>query len=339
MGPGTSGGEWMSVGESTRSCHPVSCLKKIAAWLLSCASLAPMSLLELENVDKRYGRLHALKSLSCTMPPGAFGLLGANGAGKSTLLKVLLGLLPFTGEARVFGLDVRRQAALVRARIGYMPEGDCFLGALSAIDFCAYGGELAGLPRSEALARAHAMLEFCGLGDKRYQRIGGYSTGMKQRVKLAQALVHDPELLILDEPTNGLDPAGRQEMLALIRSLRTRRDCSILLSSHILPDVESVCEQVILLDQGELRFSGSIAALTETEAENTLEVRVHQGSEKLAAALVRRGAEVEPHGALLLVRKATAPDIFALAEAEGLQVRHLMPRRLTLETAVLQLLQ
>jgi ABC-2 type transport system ATP-binding protein len=298
------------------------------------------ALFELGGVQKWYGSYHALKSLDLVAEGQSFGLLGPNGAGKSTLLKVLLGLVPFTGEARVFGLDVRRQTAAIRDRIGYMPERDNFLAGLSAVEYCVYAGELAGLPRGEAMARAHTVLEFCGLGDKRYQKIDGYSTGMKQRVKLAQALVHDPELLFLDEPTNGLDPAGREEMLALIQSLPARRGCSLILSTHLLPDVEQVCQEVILLHQGELQYHGTIADLTRAagpDDKDVLEVRVKEGGERLSAALRARGARVEEEGAFLLVRGASAETIFELAEAAQLQVRHLQPRRLTLESAFLHL--
>jgi ABC-2 type transport system ATP-binding protein len=294
-------------------------------------------LLDLDNVSKRYGSYQALRALSFSVPGGTFGLLGPNGAGKSTLLKVLLGLLPFEGTARVFGLDARTEARRIRAKVGYMPERDNHLLGINAVEYCAYGAELSGLPRAEAMSRAHAVLEFAGLGDKRYQKIDGYSTGMKQRVKLAQALVHDPELLLLDEPTNGLDPGGRDEMLALIRSLPERRGCAILLSSHLLPDVEYVCERAILLHQGEVYYAGTIEALRRADAEETYDVRVKAGEERLAEALRRRGCRVEREGALLAVRLPDGqrdPDlIFQTAEAEGLQVRHLAPRRLTLEAA------
>jgi ABC-2 type transport system ATP-binding protein len=307
------------------------------------------ALFELSGVAKWYGPYQALKGLDLVAEGKSFGLLGPNGAGKSTLLKVLLGLIPFTGEARVFGLDVRRQTAAIRDRIGYMPERDNFLAGVSAVEYCVYAGELAGLPPSEAMARAHAVLEFCGLGDKRYQKLEGYSTGMKQRVKLAQALVHDPELLFLDEPTNGLDPAGREEMLALIQSLPARRGCALILSTHLLHDVEEVCEEAILLHQGELQYHGTIADLTrvteggesgepgESGHRDVLEVRVKEGGERLVAALRARGARVEEEGAFLIVRGAGAETIFELAEAAQLQVRHLQPRRLTLESAFLHL--
>jgi ABC-2 type transport system ATP-binding protein len=296
-------------------------------------------LFHLENLHKYYGQFHALRGLSFTVAGGAFGLLGPNGAGKSTLIKVLLGLLPFEGHARVFGLDVRRSAAQIRDRVGYMPERDNYLAGMNAVEYCCYAGQLSGLPRAEAMARAHTILEFCGLGDKRYQKIDGYSTGMKQRVKLAQALVHDPELLLLDEPTNGLDPTGREEMLGLIHSLPERRGCAILLSSHVLPDVERVCERAILLHQGELMYSGTIEELRTRETAETLEVRVKSGSEKLAEALRTRGCGVEEDGVHLLVKGGSPEMVFEAAEQAGLQVRHLQPRRLTLEAAFIRVVK
>jgi ABC-2 type transport system ATP-binding protein len=293
-------------------------------------------LIELTDLHKRYGRYHALRGLTLTVAPGSIGLLGPNGAGKSTLLKVLLGLLPFEGAATVLGFDVRHAPAALRARVGYMPERDCHIPGLSAVELCTYAAELSGLPAAAAMQRAHAVLEFVGLGDKRYQKVDGYSTGMKQRAKLAQALVHDPKLLYLDEPTNGLDPAGRQEMLELVRGLPARTGCSVVLSSHLLPDVETVCEQAILLDQGSVLYAGTIEALRSGGQKDVWEVRVKSDDEKLARALETRGCTVEREGALLLVH-VTQPRptelIFAAAAAEGLQVRHLAPRRLTLESA------
>jgi len=304
------------------------------------------TLLEFSDVHKRYGAHHALRGLSLSVPAGTVGLLGPNGAGKSTLMKVLLGLLPFDGNAAVLGHDVRTHASQIRARVGYMPERDCHLVGMSAVELCGYAAELSGLPPSEAMQRAHMVLEFVGLGDKRYQRIDGYSTGMKQRVKLAQALVHDPELLLLDEPTNGLDPAGRDEMLDLIRSLPERRGCAILLSSHLLPDVELVCERAILLHEGKIVYSGTIEALRKEGQKDVYELRVRDGEYRLQKALEHKRLRVEREGLMLVVHvqnnvlrahniAESHPTelLFAVAAEEGVQVRHLAPRKLTLENA------
>jgi len=295
-------------------------------------------LLEFADVHKRYAHRHALRGLSLTMPAGTIGLLGPNGAGKSTLMKVLLGLLPFEGAATVLGHDVRSEAARIRAGVGYMPERDCHLLGMSAVELCGYAGELSGLPPNESLQRAHLVLEFVGLGDKRYQRVDGYSTGQKQRVKLAQALVHDPKLLLLDEPTNGLDPAGRDDMLALIGSLPTRTGCSIVLSSHLLHEVERVCERAILMHEGRVVYSGTIEALRREGQKDVYEVRVKDGEERMVAALEKRGLRVEREGPLLVVQMSgddarPTETLFAIADAEALQVRHLAPRKLTLESA------
>jgi ABC-2 type transport system ATP-binding protein len=295
-------------------------------------------LLQFADLHKRYGAYHALKGITLSQPVGAIGLLGPNGAGKSTLLKVMLGLLPFEGSAAVLGFDVKSDARKLRAKVGYMPERDCYLPGMNAVEFCTYAAELSGLPANEAMQRAQVVLEFVGLGDKRYQKIDGYSTGMKQRVKLAQALVHDPRLLLLDEPTNGLDPDGREEMLALIESLPGRTGCAILLSSHLLHDVERVCQRAILLHEGAIVYSGTIEELRKEGQKDIYEVRVKVDEDKLKRALEARGCRVEDDGGMLAVRvpetEAKPTDfIFAVAAAEGLQVRHLQPRKLTLESA------
>ena len=307
---------------------------------------AATTLLDFSDVHKRYGAHHALRGLSLSVPSGTVGLLGPNGAGKSTLMKVLLGLLPFEGNAAVLGHDVRAQPSQIRARVGYMPERDCHLVGMTAVELCGYAGELSGLPASVAMQRAHMVLEFVGLGDKRYQRIDGYSTGQKQRVKLAQALVHDPKLLLLDEPTNGLDPQGRDEMLTLVKSLPARTGCSIVLSSHLLHDVEKVCERAILLHEGKIVYSGTIEALRKEGQKDVYEVRVKEDEDRLQSALEKRGLRVEREGLMLVVHvhnnvlqahniAESHPTelLFAVAAEEKLQVRHLAPRKLTLESA------
>jgi ABC-2 type transport system ATP-binding protein len=301
-------------------------------------------ILQVDELNKHYGRYHALRNVSLKLEGEArsIGLLGPNGAGKSTLLKVLLGLLPFEGAVSVLGIDVKRTPFQVRAQIGYMPERDCHLPGMNAVELCSYGAELSGLPRAEAMERAHAVLDFVSFADKRYQAVDGYSTGMKQKVKLAQALVHDPKLVLLDEPTNGLDPSGREEMLQLVRSLPSRSGCSVMLSSHLLPDVEQVCDQAILLHQGEVLFSGEIDQLRRQGQEDVYEVRVKSEDEKLFSALTARGCKVERDGAMLAVRLPVGADaqlIFETAADEKLQVRHLTPRRLTLESAFMKAIE
>ena len=299
-------------------------------------------LIALDGVKKRYDRVEALRGLTAEIDGRIIGLLGPNGAGKSTLLKLLLGILPFEGSARVLGLDPRTDAFRIRDRVGYMPESDCHLADMNAVELCVYAAELSGLPRAEAMQRAHAALFYANLEDKRYLKVEGYSTGMKQRVKLAQALVHDPELLFLDEPTNGLDPIGREEMLDLIAELPGRRRCSIVLSTHLLPDVERLCDQVVVMHEGRLVFSGTVDQLRGAAHASRYEVRLKEGAARLTERLTKAGCQVEPDGderdALLVTVPAGQGTALLFREAReaNVQLRHLAPERATLEEAFLQ---
>jgi ABC-2 type transport system ATP-binding protein len=305
-------------------------------------------LVELTEVKKRYGRLEALRGLTGGIDGERIGLLGPNGAGKSTLIKLLLGLTPFEGEARVLGRSARREPFAIRDRVGYMPETESHLAAMTAVELCVYASELSGLPRGAALQRAHAALYHVGLEDKRYLKVETYSTGLKQRVKLAQALVHDPELLFLDEPTNGLDPAGRDEMLDLVARLPEQRGARVLLSTHLLPDVERVCDRVVVMSEGRLVFVGSVDELRGADRRR-FEVRVKDGVDRLAERLRAVGLTVElmaeSHvglGPALSVRLGDGQDtgvVFDAAAAAGVQVRHLAPQRATLEEAFLRAVQ
>src|SRR6188768_1458627 len=220
---------------------------------------------QLDRVSVSYGTNAALRDVSVAFPKGAVGLLGPNGAGKSTMLKALLGFIPPTsGRLEVLGLNVAEQPLAVRARLGYMPENDGHIPGMNAVTFVAYCAQLAGLPKADAMQRAHEVLYYVGLGEARYRNVETYSTGMKQRIKLAQAIVHDPDLLFLDEPTNGMDPKGRDEMLALIHDLAHNKNVNLILSSHLLPDVEYTCDHVIVLDKGTVATYGPIAALKGT---------------------------------------------------------------------------
>jgi ABC-2 type transport system ATP-binding protein len=296
-------------------------------------------LIALEAVKKRYDRVEALRGLTANIDGRIIGLLGPNGAGKSTLLKALLGILPFEGRARVLDLDPRTDAFRIRDRVGYMPESDCHLPDMNAVELCAYAAELSGLPRAEAMQRAHAALFYANLEDKRYLKVEGYSTGMKQRVKLAQALVHDPELLFLDEPTNGLDPVGREEMLDLIAELPGRRRCAIVLSTHLLPDVERLCDQVIVMHEGRLVFAGTVDTLRGAASTSRYEVRVKEGDDRLAERLARAGCQVDRAGEGLLVTLGAGMStdlLFREAREATVQIRHLAPQRPTLEEGFLQ---
>src|SRR5205807_1984382 len=198
-------------------------------------------------------------------PEGCVGLLGPNGAGKTTLIKTLLGFIkPARGGGSVLGLNVASQGLKIRQRIGLMPEIDCHIPGMNAVTFVAYAGELSGMPGSQAMRRAHETLEYCGLGEARYRNVETYSTGMKQRVKLAQAMVHGPKLLFLDEPTNGLDPAGRDDMLGLIRDISHAKGVNVIVSSHLLPDIERTCDHVIVMRQGRVATEGAVEQLRRT---------------------------------------------------------------------------
>jgi ABC-2 type transport system ATP-binding protein len=291
----------------------------------------------LESVTASYGANVALRDVTTAFAAGAVGLLGPNGAGKSTLLKALLGfIVPDLGRMRVLGLDVAVSPLEIRARIGYMPESDAHIPGMNAVSFVAYCGELSGLPRSDAMQRAHEVLFYVGLGEARYRNLETYSTGMKQRIKLAQALVHDPDLLFLDEPTNGMDPKGRDEMLELILDLAHNKGVNLILSSHLLPDVEYTCDHVVVIDRGRIAAAGPIAALKQSRG-RVYELRV-KTPDTLEAFVGRlQAAGLECHETDEDVMRVFVPGdggaraLFALAAAERVQVRHLRPSVATLE--------
>ena len=259
-----------------------------------------VALITTEVLTKKYGQLTAVSELTLDIDPGVVGLIGANGAGKSTLIKMVLGLLPPTsGTASVLDLDVATNGAEIRERVGYMPEHDCLPPDVSATEFVVHMARMSGLIRTAARERTADTLRHVGLYEERYRPIGGYSTGMKQRVKLAQALVHDPELVLLDEPTNGLDPAGRDDMLGLIRSIGTEFGISVLVASHLLGELERVCDHVVVIDAGQLLRSSSTAAIT--GASQLIAVEVSERTGELAAALRAAGLGVAPVGRLLEV--------------------------------------
>jgi ABC-2 type transport system ATP-binding protein len=259
-----------------------------------------MPLVSTDSLTKRYGQVTAVSELSLEIEPGVIGLIGANGAGKSTLIKMVLGLLPATsGRASVLDLDVATQGAAIRERVGYMPEHDCLPPDVSATEFVVHMARMSGLPRTAARERAADTLRHVGLYEERYRPIGGYSTGMKQRVKLAQALAHDPQLVLLDEPTNGLDPAGREEMLGLIRKIGAEFGISVLVASHLLGELERICDHVIVIDAGRLLRSSSTADVT--SASSLLAVEVTDRSDELAALLRDAGVGVTSAGAVLQV--------------------------------------
>jgi ABC-2 type transport system ATP-binding protein len=292
-------------------------------------------IVQLADVSVAYVRQYALRDVSADFPAGAVGLLGPNGAGKSTLIRALLGFIqPDRGQMKVFGLDVARAPLEIRGRTGYMPETDGHIPGMNAVSYVAYCGQLAGLPAVDAMQRAHEVLYYVGLGEARYRNLETYSTGMKQRIKLAQALVHDPDLLFLDEPTNGMDPKGRDEMLALIRDLAHEKQVNLILSSHLLPDVEYACDHVVVLDKGRVAAQGPIRELKGPRG-RVYELRVKGEVDPFVEVL--RAAGIECHATDEDVMRVFAPDsagpqsLFALAARSKVQVRHLRPSVPTLE--------
>ena len=289
----------------------------------------------LDHVGVRYGSQWALSDVSAAFPEGAVGLLGPNGAGKSTMIKALLGFVhPTQGQMKVLDLDVRHSPLTIRSRIGYMPESDAHIPGMNAVSFVAYCGQLAGLPHADAMQRAHEVLYYVGLGEARYRNIETYSTGMKQRIKLAQALVHDPDLLFLDEPTNGMDPKGRDEMLELVRDIAHNKGMNLILSSHLLPDVEYTCDHVVVMDKGQVATAGPIDAL-KGHGGRVFEVRVKGERDLFIEAL--RVAGLECHASEEDLMRVFVPDdrgaqfLFRLAAEQRVQVRHLRPSVPTLE--------
>ena len=301
----------------------------------AAGAAAPDYAVHLDNVTVIYGKNQALKGVSARFARGAVGLLGPNGAGKSTMLKALLGFIkPASGHMTVLGLDVAKHPLEIRARIGYMPESDSHIPGMNAVSFVAYCGQLAGLPPVDSMQRAHEVLYYVGLGEARYRNVETYSTGMKQRIKLAQALVHDPDLLFLDEPTNGMDPKGRDEMLELVRDLGHNKGVSLILSSHLLPDVEYTCDHVIVMDKGQIATQGPIEEL-KGPAGRVFELRI-KGNLPAFIDLLRENG-MDCHNTDEDVMRVFVPagrdqrEIFALAATHGAQIRHLRPSIPTLE--------
>ncbi|MFF4773149.1 ABC transporter ATP-binding protein [Microtetraspora fusca] len=273
-----------------------------------------MTILATEGLTKRFPRVTALDRLSITVGTGVTGLVGANGAGKSTLIKILLGLLPATsGRAEVLGMDAATRGPEIRRVVGYMPEHECLPPDVSATEFVVHMAQMSGLPRTAARERAADILRHVGLHEERYRPIGGYSTGMRQRVKLAQALVHDPRLVFLDEPTNGLDPQGRDDMLALIRRVGTEFGISVLVTSHLLGELERVCDHVIVIDGGTLLRSSAIGEFT--QATQAIAVEVEEGLEPLAARLAELGEAVAVQGRVLTVQVRSESTFDAVRDA------------------------
>ncbi len=293
-------------------------------------------LIGLDDLKVSYGSFLALRGLTLSMEGGSVGLLGPNGAGKSTLIKALLGLQELSGgKGSLLGRDISKDGIEIRKKVGYAPEHDCHIPGMNGFEYVAFCGRLVGMPWKDARRRAHEVLEYVDLGEARYRPVDGYSMGMRQRVKLAQAIVHDPEVVILDEPTNGFDPKGREEVLDLIYDLSHRKDIHLLLSSHLLNDVERTCEHVVLLKDGEVLRAGRISEL-KVSAERVYDVEVRGDRDRFRLAADKAGwrftfEKVRPAGKLFVPKEARTVEIFRMAREEGLQLRSLVPAEESLE--------
>ena len=301
------------------------------------------AIIELDKLEVRLGKRLILKGLTGSFSGRAIGLLGPNGAGKSTLLNTLLGFYkPTSGTARLFGKSVGDHGRELRRFVGYMPENDSFIADMTAVRFVRMMAELSGLPPAEALERAHESFYYVGLGEARYRKLGTYSLGMKQMAKLAQAIAHGPKLLLLDEPTNGLDPAARARMIKLIREIRDTRDIHIMISSHLLRDVEECCEEALILKDGQIAASCNLA---EERRANTglLELETLGGREPFDTALAQLGCEFAAlgHGRfkLVLPKTSTVRAIYELASARGVQIRRLNRKQDSLEDIFLKAME
>src|ERR1700678_1619397 len=299
-----------------------------------------MGVIDLDRLEVRLGARTVLDGLTGELQGNAIGLLGPNGAGKSTLINTLLGFHQSSkGTASVFGLDTYRDRAQIRGQIGYMPENDSFIGNMSGVHFVRYMAELAGLPSAEALERAHEALYYVGLGEVRYRKVNSYSLGMKQLIKLAQALAHGPRLLILDEPTNGLDPIARQRMIQLVKEIRKEGSVKLLISSHLLRDIDETCDEVLILK------NGRIAALCNIEAERRanrsfMELETVDATEQFSVRIRGLGCECAcfPGGRIKLVipDNIEMRDLYVIASEQGVQIRRMNQRRDSLEDIFLR---
>lgn len=293
------------------------------------------SVVELQDIVKDYGRFRAIDGITMRIGHGVTGLLGPNGAGKTTLIKVLLGLVRLSsGSGTVLGLDLGTQPRQIRQNVGFMPEDDCYIAGLSGVEMVQFAARLSGLPRTEALRRAHEILDFCGVEQERYRAVDTYSTGMRQKVKFAQAIVHDPPLLILDEPTAGLDPDERVSMLHRIQYLARRVGKSVLISTHILPDVRAICDTVVILARGAVRVVDSLESLSRPSSP-AVHVRTAGDPEALIRRIERGGGTVtvQENGMLrVVVEPADAAGvIWRWANETGVGIRSLTPSRNSLE--------
>ena len=315
----------------------------VAAPTEGAADRRASPVIELEGLSVRLGKRDVLRDLNCSFTGRTIGLLGPNGAGKSTLINTLLGFWPpAAGTARVLGADIRKDVKKIRSLIGYMPENDAFISRMTAVAFIRLMAELSGLPSNTALERAHEALFYVGLGEARYRKLGTYSLGMKQLAKLAQAIAHGPKLLILDEPTNGLDPPARQRMIRLVREMRDSRQMHIVLCSHLLRDVEETCEEVVILKAGRVVHYSNLEDERRLNR-RFLELELQNDTERFVEAVEATGCECAPGPLnrlkLVLADNVEIRDIYRIAADQNVQVRRLNFRRDTLEDIFLKAME
>jgi ABC-2 type transport system ATP-binding protein len=306
-------------------------------------SAAPaQSLVELQGLSVQFGNREILSRLTACLRGRAIGLLGPNGAGKSTLINTLLGFYqPSAGSAQVFGYDIRKDARKIRGLVGYMPENDAFISKMTAVSLVQMMGELSGLPSGVALERAHEALFYVGLAEARYRRVGTYSLGMKQLAKLAQAIVHGPKLLILDEPTNGLDPSARQRMIRMVREMRDSQQVRILLCSHLLRDVEDICDEVLILKQGRIAHYSDLKQ-ERSANRRFVELEFYGANGDFTQAVEKLGCEcaiAANRMKMILPDGLETRDIFRVAAERGVRIRRLNFRRDTLEDIFLKAME
>ena len=303
---------------------------------------SPVPLVELNGLTVRFGNRDILRGLTATLRGRAVGLLGPNGAGKSTLINTLLGFYkPASGSAKVFGRDIHTDIRFIRSLVGYMPENDAFISKMNAVSFIQMMGELSGLPSGVALERAHEALFYVGLAEARYRKLGTYSLGMKQLAKLAQAIVHGPKLLILDEPTNGLDPSARQRMIRMIREIRESQEMRIVLCSHLLRDVEDTCDEVLILKQGQIAHYSDLDQ--ERRANRRfLDLEAYGANGDFSAAIEKLGCECAVTAnriKMVLADGIETRDIFRIAAEQQVRIRRMNFRRDTLEDIFLKAME
>jgi ABC-2 type transport system ATP-binding protein len=306
------------------------------------AATPPVRLIELNGLTVRFGDRDILRGLTASLGGRAIGLLGPNGAGKSTLINTLLGFYkPAAGSAKVFGHDIHTDIRFIRSLVGYMPENDAFISKMNAVSFIQMMGELSGLPSKVALERAHEALFYVGLAEARYRKLGTYSLGMKQLAKLAQAIVHGPKLLILDEPTNGLDPSARQRMIRMIREIRDAKEMRVVLCSHLLRDVEDTCDEVLILKNGQIAHYSN---LDEERRANKrfLELEIYGANGDFTAAVERLGCECAVSSnrmKMVLAEGIDSRDIFRIAADQQVRIRRMNFRRDSLEDIFLKAME